>query len=180
MRILLVANVFNSLTQRIHAEPRYREHQIGVELALGNDLPRARVAQFELDLILSPMLTTAIPEDIWSRQTVSRAARKRGRVLDARAPGGRNPLHCIRTGGPSTDQEAASCRRRKGETAGRVSRSGTESTCTRTLRTPTSHTTGSGGIQYTRCVRTQPRPICSSDPTPSGPFTNDESPVPRM
>ncbi|NNH68400.1 hydrogenase maturation protein [Nocardia uniformis] len=70
MRILLVASAFNSLTQRIHAELRIRGHRIGVELALGDDLLRARVARFEPDLILAPMLTAAIPEDIWSRHTV--------------------------------------------------------------------------------------------------------------
>ncbi|MFI6866099.1 hydrogenase maturation protein [Nocardia sp. NPDC050406] len=70
MRILLVASAFNSLTQRVHAELRERGHRLGVELALGNDLLRARVAQFEPDLILAPMLTTAIPEDIWTAHTV--------------------------------------------------------------------------------------------------------------
>lgn len=65
MRILLVASAFNSLTQRVHAELRER-HEIGVELALGDDLLRARVARFRPDLILAPMLTTAIPEDVWT------------------------------------------------------------------------------------------------------------------
>ncbi|WP_280268128.1 hydrogenase maturation protein [Nocardia wallacei] len=70
MRILLVASAFNSLTQRVHTELRDRGHRVGVELALGDDLLRARVAQFAPDLILAPMLTTAIPEDIWSAHTV--------------------------------------------------------------------------------------------------------------
>ncbi|MBF6334137.1 hydrogenase maturation protein [Nocardia transvalensis] len=70
MRILLVASAFNSLTQRVHAELRDSGHRVGVELALGDDLLRARVAQFRPELILAPMLTTAIPEDIWSTHTV--------------------------------------------------------------------------------------------------------------
>lgn len=70
MRILLVASAFNSLTQRVHTELRERGHRVGVELALGDDLLRARVAQFGPDLILAPMLTSAIPEDIWSRHPV--------------------------------------------------------------------------------------------------------------
>ncbi|WP_063063251.1 hydrogenase maturation protein [Nocardia violaceofusca] len=70
MRILLVASAFNSLTQRVHAELRERDHEVGVELALGDDLLRARVARFRPDLILAPMLTTAIPEDVWTEHPV--------------------------------------------------------------------------------------------------------------
>lgn len=70
MRILLVAGAFNSLTQRVHTELRSRGHQVGVELALGDDLLRARIVAFQPELILAPMLTTAIPEDIWSEYTV--------------------------------------------------------------------------------------------------------------
>lgn len=70
MRVLLVASAFNSLTQRVHTELRGRGHEVGVELALGDDLLRARVAHFRPELILAPMLTTAIPEDIWTEYTV--------------------------------------------------------------------------------------------------------------
>lgn len=70
MRILLVASAFNSLTQRVYTELRTRDHHVGVELALDDDLLRARVAAFRPELILAPMLTTAIPEDIWSAHTV--------------------------------------------------------------------------------------------------------------
>ncbi len=69
MRILLVASAFNSLTQRVHTELRGK-HQIGVELALGDDLLRARVADFRPDLILCPMLTSAIPDDVWREHPV--------------------------------------------------------------------------------------------------------------
>ncbi|MGV9675008.1 hydrogenase maturation protein [Nocardia sp. NPDC003482] len=70
MRILLVASAFNSLTQRVHAELRERGHRVGVVLALGEDTVRAKVAEFAPDLLIAPMLTSAIPEDIWSAHTV--------------------------------------------------------------------------------------------------------------
>ncbi|MEV6277978.1 hydrogenase maturation protein [Nocardia sp. NPDC051832] len=70
MRILLVASAFNSLTQRVHTELRARGHHVGVELALGDEPLRAGVARFEPELILAPMLTRAIPEDIWTEHTV--------------------------------------------------------------------------------------------------------------
>ncbi|MCM6773113.1 hydrogenase maturation protein [Nocardia sp. CDC159] len=70
MRILLVASAFNSLTQRVHAELREHGHQVGVELALGDEALRARIAEFRPELILAPMLTTAIPEDVWTAHTV--------------------------------------------------------------------------------------------------------------
>ncbi|GAA0684574.1 hydrogenase maturation protein [Kitasatospora atroaurantiaca] len=70
MRILLIASAFNSLTQRVHTELRDRGHTVGVELALGDDTVRAGVARFRPDLILAPMLTRAIPEDIWTQHTV--------------------------------------------------------------------------------------------------------------
>ncbi|GAA2140102.1 hydrogenase maturation protein [Kitasatospora kazusensis] len=70
MRILLIASAFNSLTQRVHTELRALGHTVGVELALGDEPVRAGVARFGPDLIVAPMLTRAIPEDIWSRHTV--------------------------------------------------------------------------------------------------------------
>jgi putative two-component system hydrogenase maturation factor HypX/HoxX len=70
LRILLVASAFNSLTQRVHTELRERGHAVAVELALGDEPVRAAVARFGPDLILAPMLTRAVPEDVWSRHTV--------------------------------------------------------------------------------------------------------------
>lgn len=70
MRILLVASAFNSLTQRIHAELRELGHCVGVELALTDESLRTGTARFRPDLIVAPMLTTAVPEDIWSAFTV--------------------------------------------------------------------------------------------------------------
>ncbi|MFE0516304.1 enoyl-CoA hydratase-related protein [Streptomyces sp. NPDC058964] len=66
MHILLVASAFNSLTQRVHAELRDRGHVVAVELALpGHSLAEA-VARHDPQLILAPMLRTAIPREVWS------------------------------------------------------------------------------------------------------------------
>ncbi|MGW4330485.1 enoyl-CoA hydratase-related protein [Nocardia sp. NPDC004573] len=70
MRILLISSAFNSLTQRVYTELRASGHHVGVELALGDDMLRTRVTAFQPELIIAPMLTTAIPEDIWSSHTV--------------------------------------------------------------------------------------------------------------
>lgn len=66
MRILLVASAYNSLTQRVHAELADCGHEVPVELALGDEVMRQAVRRHDPDLVIAPMLTTAIPEDIWS------------------------------------------------------------------------------------------------------------------
>ena len=66
MRILLMASAYNSLTQRVHAELADRGHEVSVELALGDEVMREAVRRCNPDLIIAPMLTTAIPADIWS------------------------------------------------------------------------------------------------------------------
>ena len=66
MRILLIASAYNSMTQRVHAELADRGHEISVELALGDDVMRDGVRRYDPDLIIAPMLTRAIPADIWS------------------------------------------------------------------------------------------------------------------
>jgi putative two-component system hydrogenase maturation factor HypX/HoxX len=66
MRILLIASAYNSMTQRVHAELADRGHEVSVELALGDDVMRNGVHRYDPDLIIAPMLTRAIPADIWS------------------------------------------------------------------------------------------------------------------
>src|SRR5271169_6305839 len=66
MRILLIASAYNSMTQRVHAELADREHDVSVELALEDEVMRDAVRRFGPDLVIAPMLTTAIPADIWS------------------------------------------------------------------------------------------------------------------
>ena len=69
MRILLVASAFNSLTQRVFAELGDRGHHLALETATDDEALRAAVDRHAPELILAPMLTTAIPRDIWSRHT---------------------------------------------------------------------------------------------------------------
>lgn len=66
VNILLVASAFNSLTQRVFAELGDRGHAVAVELALGDELLREAVRRCAPELILAPMLKTAIPPDVWS------------------------------------------------------------------------------------------------------------------
>src|SRR5215472_19106077 len=66
MRILLIASAYNSLTQRVHAELAERQYDVAVELAVGDEVMRQAVRHHDPDLIIAPMLTAAIPDDIWS------------------------------------------------------------------------------------------------------------------
>ncbi len=66
MRILLISSAYNSMTQRVHVELSDRGHQVSVELALSDEVMREAVRRFDPDLVIAPMLTTAIPADIWS------------------------------------------------------------------------------------------------------------------
>jgi putative two-component system protein, hydrogenase maturation factor HypX/HoxX len=66
MRILLIASAYNSMTQRVHAELADRGAEVSVELALSDEVMRDGVRRYDPDLVIAPMLTTAIPEDIWS------------------------------------------------------------------------------------------------------------------
>lgn len=69
MHILLLASAFNSLTQRVHAELRDRGHTLAVELALpGTPWPET-VRRHAPQLVVAPMLKTAIPEDVWTAHT---------------------------------------------------------------------------------------------------------------
>ena len=66
MRILLISSAYNSMTQRIHVELADRGHEVAVELALSDQVMRDAVRHHDPDLVIAPMLTTAIPADIWS------------------------------------------------------------------------------------------------------------------
>ncbi|WP_335934676.1 hydrogenase maturation protein [Streptomyces sp. PTD5-9] len=74
MHILLVASAFNSLTQRLHAELRDRGHTVAVEIAspdvsVRDASLRQAVREFAPDLVVAPMLRTAIPRDVWAAHT---------------------------------------------------------------------------------------------------------------
>lgn len=67
MRILLVASAFNSLTQRVHAELTDAGHELEAVCGGGDDAVREAVGRLRPELVIAPMLTTALPEDVWSR-----------------------------------------------------------------------------------------------------------------
>jgi putative two-component system hydrogenase maturation factor HypX/HoxX len=76
VRILLIATAFNSLSQRVYAELSDEGHEVAVAVAACGER-EVREAVFgrgeegaeaapRFDLCISPMLTSAIPEDVWS------------------------------------------------------------------------------------------------------------------
>lgn len=69
MRILLIASAFNSLTQRVQAELRDRGHDVPTEVVGDAAAVRAAVDRHRPELVVAPMLKTAVPEDVWSRHT---------------------------------------------------------------------------------------------------------------
>ncbi|MFD8546564.1 hydrogenase maturation protein [Streptomyces sp. NPDC059649] len=69
MHILLIAGAFNSLTQRVHAELGDRGHRVGVELVTARTPLLDVVRRHAPDLIVAPMLTTAVPREVWSAHT---------------------------------------------------------------------------------------------------------------
>jgi putative two-component system hydrogenase maturation factor HypX/HoxX len=70
MDILLVASAFNSLSQRVYAELSDQGHRVDVVLAAhGADAVRAAVREARPELIVAPMLRTALPEDVWREHT---------------------------------------------------------------------------------------------------------------
>ncbi|MFE2069513.1 hydrogenase maturation protein [Streptomyces sp. NPDC059467] len=70
MDILLVASAFNSLSQRVYAELSDLGHRVDVVLAgHGPDAVRAAVQDRRPELIVAPMLKTALPEDVWREHT---------------------------------------------------------------------------------------------------------------
>ncbi|OLZ63020.1 hydrogenase maturation protein [Streptomyces sp. IMTB 2501] len=70
MDILLVASAFNSLSQRVYAELSDLGHRVDVVLASqGVDRVRAAVHELRPELVIAPMLKTALPEDVWREHT---------------------------------------------------------------------------------------------------------------
>ncbi|MFC9292565.1 hydrogenase maturation protein [Streptomyces sp. NPDC057011] len=69
MHVLLAASAFNSLTQRVHAELRDHGHHVAVELALSGDSLADAVRRHRPDLVVAPMLKTAVPREVWSAHT---------------------------------------------------------------------------------------------------------------
>ena len=67
MRILLLTQAFNSLTQRLFVEIRELEHEVSVEFDINNTVTSEAIKLFQPDLIIAPFLKRAIPASIWRR-----------------------------------------------------------------------------------------------------------------
>lgn len=69
LRIVFLCTAFNGLAQRAWAELTELGHEVAVHATSDADSMRAAVARERPQLIVAPMLKSAIPEDIWSRHT---------------------------------------------------------------------------------------------------------------
>ncbi len=69
MRILLLTQSFNSLTQRLHVELRGQGHQLAVELDINDETTLDAVRLFQPDLVIAPFLKRLIPEAVWRNHT---------------------------------------------------------------------------------------------------------------
>ncbi|AJT68951.1 hydrogenase maturation protein [Streptomyces chattanoogensis] len=69
MRILLIAGAFNSLTQRVFAELTDGGHRVTVELVTRGTPLLETVRRHAPDLVIAPMLKTAVPREVWSAHT---------------------------------------------------------------------------------------------------------------
>jgi putative two-component system hydrogenase maturation factor HypX/HoxX len=69
VRVLLLAHVFNSLTQRLFVELRARGHEVTLELDVNPAVTIEAVELARPDVVLAPFLKRAIPETVWRRQT---------------------------------------------------------------------------------------------------------------
>lgn len=69
LRIVLLSSAYNGLSQRAWAELRERGHQVSVHVVADGAAIEAAVRSEQPDLVVAPMLKTAIPEDVWRRNT---------------------------------------------------------------------------------------------------------------
>jgi putative two-component system hydrogenase maturation factor HypX/HoxX len=65
MRILLLCQSFNSLSQRLFAELKARGHVVSVELDISDDVTREACELFKPDLLLASFLKRRIPQEVW-------------------------------------------------------------------------------------------------------------------
>jgi putative two-component system hydrogenase maturation factor HypX/HoxX len=67
MRILLLVDGFNSLSQRLYVELARDGHELSLELDIHERITLEAVDLFRPDLILAPFLKRAIPPSVWQR-----------------------------------------------------------------------------------------------------------------
>jgi len=83
MRILLLTQAFNSLTQRLFVELREWGHDVSVEFDINDRVTEEAIALFRPQLVIAPFLKRAIPETVWRRH--------RCIVIHPGIPGDRGP-----------------------------------------------------------------------------------------
>ncbi|MGR9193237.1 enoyl-CoA hydratase-related protein [Rhizobium leguminosarum] len=67
MRVLMITESFNSLSQRLHVELRERGHEVSVELDINNDVTMQAVELFQPDIVLAPFLKRRLPGELTGR-----------------------------------------------------------------------------------------------------------------
>ena len=67
MRILLLVDGFNSLSQRLYVELARDGHELSLELDIHERVTRDAIDLFQPDLILGAFLKRAIPASVWQR-----------------------------------------------------------------------------------------------------------------
>lgn len=67
MRILFITSTHNCMSQRAYVELTDRGHQVQVHLANGSEGMMESAESYCPDLIVAPMLKTAIPEEVWRK-----------------------------------------------------------------------------------------------------------------
>lgn len=68
MRILLLTQLFNSLTQRLFVELREWGHEVSVEFDIADSVTEEAVQLWNPDLVIAPFLKRRIPESVWSQR----------------------------------------------------------------------------------------------------------------
>lgn len=67
MRILLLVEAFNSLSQRVYTELARDGHELAVEFDVHDAATEEGVALFGPDVVVAPYLKRAVPRSVWSR-----------------------------------------------------------------------------------------------------------------
>ncbi|WP_223145970.1 formyltransferase family protein [Iodobacter fluviatilis] len=65
MKILFITTAHNSLSQRLYVELTQKKHHINVLIAVDEEAMCNAVEKFKPELIICPMLKSAIPKQIW-------------------------------------------------------------------------------------------------------------------
>jgi putative two-component system protein, hydrogenase maturation factor HypX/HoxX len=67
MRILLLTQAFNSLSQRLYVELTRDGHELSVELDIHDQVTLDAVELFRPEVVVAPFLKRAIPQSVWRR-----------------------------------------------------------------------------------------------------------------